>query len=62
MSVQSLIRRADLNVPGMRGLYIGVHNSCLSTPDPFEYKNIISTNLFSLWGVKCSVGNIYVPT
>jgi len=46
----------------MRGLYIGVHTSCLSTPDLFEYKYIISTNFFSLWGVKCSVGNIYVPT
>jgi len=59
---KSFIRRADSNIPDMRGLYIGVHTSCLSTPDPFEYKYIISTNLFSLWGVKCSIGNIYVPT
>ena len=59
---KSLLRRADLNIPGMRGLYIGVHTSCLSTPDPFEFKYIISTNLLSLWGVKCSIGNIYVPT
>ena len=59
---KTLLRRADLNIPGMRGLYIGVHNSCTSSPDPFEYKYIISINLFSLWGVKCSIGNIYIPT
>ena len=59
---KTLLRRADLDIPGMRGLYIGVHTSCSSTPDPFEYKYIISTNLLSLWGVKCSVGNIYIPT
>jgi len=46
----------------MRGLYIGVHTSCLSTPDLFEYKYIIFTNFLSLWVVKCSIGNIYVPT
>ena len=47
---KSLIRRADLNIPGMRGLYIGVHTSCLSTPDPLNI-NISSPQIFFLYGV-----------
>jgi len=40
------------HLSGMRGLYIRVH-TCLFISDPFEYKYIISTNLLSLWSVKC---------
>lgn len=29
-----LIRRADPNIPGMRGLFIGIHKSCSFLPDP----------------------------
>eukprot|EP00833_Pecoramyces_ruminatium_P010362 jgi/Orpsp1_1/1184394/evm.model.c7180000089342.1 len=45
----------------MRGLYIGVHSSCSFYPDPFEFKYIISVNISSFCGVKCTIGNIYVP-
>eukprot|EP00833_Pecoramyces_ruminatium_P010910 jgi/Orpsp1_1/1184942/evm.model.c7180000091668.1 len=58
----TLLRKADSNIPGMRGLYIGVHSSCSFYPDPFEFKYIISVNISSFWGVKCTIGNIYVPT
>ena len=59
---RSLIRKADLNIPGMRGLYIGIHSSFSFLPDPFEFKYIISVNIISFWGISCSIGNIYIPT
>jgi len=54
-------RRANPKVPGMRGLYIGVHNSCSFTPEPFLYKYIISVNIVSFWNQRCTIGNIYFP-
>jgi len=54
-------RRAYPKVPGMRGLYIGVHNSCSFTPEPFLYKYIISVTISSFWSKKCTIGNIYFP-
>jgi len=45
-----LIRRADPNIPGIRGLFIGIHKSCSFLPDPFEYNYIISANIISFWG------------
>ena len=59
---KSVLRRADKKVPGMRGLYIGVHSSCQYSSDPFEYKYIISVNINSFWGVRCSIGNTYIPS
>jgi len=54
-------RRANPKVPGMRGLYIGVHNSCSFTPEPFLYMYIISVNIVSFWNQRCTIGNIYFP-
>jgi len=45
----------------MRGLYIGVHKSCTFSSDPLIFKYIISINLFSFWGQKYTVGNMYFP-
>jgi len=47
---------------GMRGLSISVHCSCSFSPDPFEYEYIISVNITSFWGIKCTIDNIYIPT
>jgi len=58
----TILRKADPNIPGMRGLSISVHRSCSFSPDPFEYKYIISVNITSFWGIKCTIGNIYVPS
>jgi len=54
-------QRANHNINGMRGLYIGVHSSCSFAPEPLIYNYILSVNLNSFWGKKCSVGNIYFP-
>jgi len=59
---KSLLRRADKNIPGMRGLYIGVHSSCQCSADPFEYRYILSVSLTSFWGVRCYIGNTYIPS
>ena len=59
---RTVLRRADKKIPGMRGLYIGVHSSCQFTNDDFEYRYILSVNIFSFWGVRCSLGNIYIPS
>jgi len=58
----TILRKTNPNIPGMRGLSISVHRSCSFAPDPFEYKYIISVNITSFWGIKCTIGNIYVPT
>jgi len=58
----TILRKTNPNIPGMRGLSISVHRSCSFSPDPFEYKYIISVNITSFWGIKCTIGNIYVPT
>jgi len=41
-----------------------LHRSCSFSPDPFEYKYIISVNITSFFGElnACTIGNIYVPT
>jgi len=57
----TILRKADPNISGMRGLSISVHRSCSFSPDPLEYKYIISVNIISFWGIKCTIGNIYVP-
>ena len=54
-------RRANPKVPGMRGLYIGVHKSCSFSPEPLLYKYIISVTIPSFWSQRCTVGNIYFP-
>jgi len=46
---------------GMRGLYIGIHNSCSLTPEPLLYKYIISVTISSFWSKRCTIGNIYFP-
>ena len=43
-------------------MYIVHVRSCSFSPDPFEYKYIISVNITSFWGTKCTIGNNYVPT
>ena len=58
----SILRKSNPNIPGMKGLSISVHHSCSFSSDPFEYKYIISVNITSFWGIKCTIGNIYVPT
>jgi len=58
---KTLLRRTDLDILDMRGLYIGIYSSCSSILYSFEYKYIISTNLLPLWSVKFSIGNIFVP-
>ena len=59
---RTVLRRADKKIPGMRGLYIGVYSSCQFTNDDFEYRYILSVNIVSFWGVRCSLGNIYIPS
>jgi len=48
-------------IPGMRGLYIGVPNSCSYVPESSNFNYIISVCLISFWNLKCSIGNIYFP-
>ena len=45
-----ILRKADPNIPGMRGLSISVHRSCLFSSDPFECKYIISVNINFFFG------------
>jgi len=58
---KAIHRRANPNIPGMRSLYIGVHKSCTFSQDPLIFKYITSINLFSFWGQKCSISNMYFP-
>jgi len=58
---KSVYLRADPNIPGMRGLFIGVHTSCSFFQEPFIYKYIISVTITSFWNQKCTIGNIYFP-
>jgi len=58
----TILRKADPNITGIRGLSISVHCSCSFSPDPFGYKYIISVNITFFWRIKCTIGNIYVPT
>jgi len=62
VTIITILRKANPNLPGMRGLSISVHRSCSFSPDPYEYKYIISASITSFWGIKCTIGNIYVPT
>jgi len=57
-----ILRKTDPYIPGMRGLSISIHCSRSFSSDLFEYKYIISVSITSFWGVKCNIGNIYVPT
>jgi exonuclease III len=57
----SVFLRANPKIPGMRGLFIGVHSSCSFFQEPFLYKYIISVNITSFWNQKCTIGNIYFP-
>ena len=57
----TILRKAHPNIPGVGGLSLCVHRSCSFSPDPFEYKYIISVNITSFWGIKCTIVNIYVP-
>ncbi|OUM58040.1 hypothetical protein PIROE2DRAFT_16800 [Piromyces sp. E2] len=41
----ALILHANPKIPGMKGLYIGVHSSCSFFQEPFIYKYIISGNI-----------------
>ena len=61
LNYKHIHRRANPKVPGMRGLFIGVHNSCSFSPDPLTYNYIVSVNIYSFWSTKCTVGNIYFP-
>ncbi|KAG4103614.1 hypothetical protein H8356DRAFT_1030255 [Neocallimastix lanati (nom. inval.)] len=54
---ESVFLRANSKIPGMRGLYIGVHSSY--TAENAIYNYIISFSLTSFWNQKCSIGNIY---
>ena len=58
---ESVFLRANSKIPGMRGLYIGVHNSCSCTAENANYNYIISVSLKLFWNQKCSIGNIYFP-
>jgi len=46
----TILRKIDPNILSMRGLSISVHRSCSFSPDPFEYKFIISVNITFLGG------------
>jgi len=46
----TILRKADPNKSGMRGLSICVHFSYSFSPNPFEYKYIISVNITSFGG------------
>ena len=48
----TILRKTDPNISGMRGLSISIHRSCSLSPDPFEYKYIIFVNITSFWGIK----------
>ena len=50
-----------MKIPGIYGLYIGIHNSCQFTNYNLEYRYILSVNIISFWDVRCSIGNIYIP-
>jgi len=58
----TILRKADSNIPDMRGLSFSVHRFCSFSPDLFEYEYIIYVNHTSFWGIKFTIGNIYVPT
>jgi len=58
---ESVFLRANFKIPGMRGLYIGVHNSWSYTTENAIYNYIILVSLTSFWNQKCSIGNIYFP-
>jgi len=55
-------KKAEPEIPGKRGLYLGYHNSCHASLEDNTYEYIISLCTYSLWnGIKCSIGNVYVP-
>ena len=61
LNYKPVYRRANPKVPGMRGLYIGIHNSCPFSPDPLLYSYIISVTTTTFWNLRCTIGNIYFP-
>ena len=55
-------KKADEAIPGKRGLFLGYHNSCHASFENNSSEYIISLYTYSLWnGIKCSIGNVYVP-
>ena len=55
-------KKANNEIPGKRGLYIGFHNSCQASLENNTYEYIISLYTFNFWNfTKCSIGNVYVP-
>jgi len=54
-------KRKEVNVNGMRGLYIGYHRSCQAIMENSTYKYILSVTTYSIGNSKCSIGNVYIP-
>jgi len=55
-------KKANNEIPGKRGLYIGFHNSCQASLENNTYEYIISLYTYNFWNfTKCSIGNVYVP-
>jgi len=55
-------KKADNSIPGKRGLYLGIHNSCQASIEDDSFDYIISLYTFNLWNkTKCSIGNVYIP-
>jgi len=55
-------KKAIKSQPGMRGLYLGYHKSCLASVENNEFNYILSLTTYSLWNhAQCSIGNVYVP-
>jgi len=55
-----MLRRADMKISGMNGLYISIHISYQFINDNLEYRYKLSVNIVSFWGVRSSIGNIYI--
>ena len=54
-------KKANNEIPGKRGLYIGFHNSCQASLENNTYEYIISLYTYNFWNfTKCSIGNVYV--
>ena len=50
-----LFKKANNEIPGKRGLYIGFHNSCQASLENNTYEYIISLYTYNFWNfTKCS--------
>ena len=55
-------KKANNEIPGKRGLFIGFHNSCQASLENNTYEYVISLYTYDFWNfTKCSIGNVYVP-